>query len=180
MDWKILQSEYLSRHPYFTARKDKCETPDGKIIEEYFVVELPVSVCAVALTKDNKVLMVRQYRHPIKETILELPGGFVDRGESPQEAMARELSEETGYTFSSLTPLGKVAANPGVLDNYTFFYLATGGEKTGEQHLDKNEDILVEEISLEELKKSLYDNRIVQSLHANCVFYALKKLGRLI
>ena len=179
MNWKVISSEYLSDHPYFTARKDKCETPEGNIIEAYFVVEMPPSVCAVALTKDNKVLMVKQYRHPIKETLLELPGGFVDENEMPQEAMARELAEETGFTFTSLTPLGKVAANPGVLNNYTYFYLAQGGEKTGEQQLDNNEYLLVEEISLEELKAALLENRIVQSLHVNCVFYALRELGLL-
>ncbi|MEO6683823.1 MAG: NUDIX hydrolase [Ginsengibacter sp.] len=179
MNWKIVDSEYLSKHQYFTARKDKCETTTGKIIEEYFVVELPVSVCAVAITKENEVLMVKQYRHPIKKEILELPGGFVDKNELPQTAMLRELAEETGYSFSSCIELGKVAANPGVLDNYTYFYLAEGGVKTGEQQLDPNEDIIVEKITVDELKSALVENKIEQSLHANCIFYALQKMGLL-
>ena len=87
MKWKILSSEYLSRHKYFTARQDKCETPEGKIIDEYFVVELPTTVCAVAFTEEGEVLMVKQYRHPIKETILEITGGFVDEGETPEEVL---------------------------------------------------------------------------------------------
>ena len=179
MKWKILSSEYLSKHQYFTARKDKCETPDGKIIEEYFVVELPTTVCAVAITEEGKVLMVKQYRHPIEETILEIPGGFIDKGETPEEAVKRELKEETGFEFSSVIAVGKIAANPGVLNNFTYFFLAQGGLKTSVQKLDANEELTVEEISVQELKDLFLENKIVQSLHNNCIFYALRELGEL-
>ena len=177
--WKILSSEYLSSHRYFTARKDKCETPEGKIVPEYFVVELPTTCCAVAVTEHGEVLMVKQYRHPIEETLLEIPGGFVDEGEAPEEAMKRELKEETGYEFSSIVNVGKIAANPGVLNNFTYFFLAVGGKKTSEQKLDENEDLQIVKISLEELKELFLQNKIMQALHNNCIFYALKKMGRL-
>ncbi|HET7118865.1 MAG TPA: NUDIX hydrolase [Hanamia sp.] len=176
LKWKILSSEYLSRHQYFTARKDKCVAPDGKIIDEYFVVELPATVCGVAITKEGEVLMVRQYRHPIKEILLEIPGGFIDENETPEQAMKRELKEETGYEFSSVINVGRIAANPGVLDNYTYLFLAQGGVKTSEQKLDKNEDLQIEKISLQELKKLFIENKIVQATHNCCVFYALKEL----
>jgi ADP-ribose pyrophosphatase len=179
MKWKILSSEYLIRHQYFTARKDKCETPEGKIIEEYFVVELPTSACALSLTEGGEVIMTRQYRHPIGQTLLELPGGFIDKNELPEAAMARELMEETGYRFSSIEEVGKIAANPGVLDGFTYLFLALGGKKTGEQNLDHNEDIEVVTISFDELKNLFLENKIVQSLHANCIFYALKRMGEI-
>lgn len=179
MKWKILSSEYLSKHQYFTARKDRCETPDGKIIDEYFVVELPTTACAVAMTEAGEILMVKQYRHPIKETILEIPGGFVDKGETPEEAMLRELKEETGYEFTAIKNVGKIAANPGVLDNFTYLFLAKGGKKTSVQKLDKNEELEVVTISLQELKSLFLENKIVQSLHAMCIFYALKEMGEL-
>jgi 8-oxo-dGTP pyrophosphatase MutT (NUDIX family) len=179
MKWKILSSEYISKHQYFTARKDKCETSDGKIIDEYFVVELPTTACAVAITEEGKVLMVKQYRHPIEETILEIPGGFIDKGESPSQAMIRELQEETGFEFTSIKELGKIAANPGVLNNFTYLFLAEGGKKTSAQKLDKNEELEVEEISLEDLKKLFLENKIIQSLHACCIFYALREMGKL-
>jgi ADP-ribose pyrophosphatase YjhB (NUDIX family) len=177
--WKILSSEYLTRHQYFTSRKDKCEMPDGKIVDEYFVVELPPTVCAVALSKEREVLMVRQYRHPIQETLLEIPGGFVDTNETPEQATKRELKEETGYEFSSIVNVGKIAANPGVLNNYTYLFLAIGGIKTSNQKLDKNEELEVEKISLEELKELFLENKIVQATHNCCVFYALKEMGEL-
>ena len=179
MKWKILSSEYLSRHRYFTARKDKCETPEGNIVDEYFVVELPTTCCAVAITEQGEVLMVRQYRHPVEEAILEIPGGFVDENETPEQAVKRELKEETGYEFSTIKKVGKIAANPGVLNNFTFLFLAQGGIKTGEQTLDTNELIEIEKISLQELKTLFLENRILQSLHANCIFYALRELGEL-
>ena len=179
MKWKILSSKYLSKHPYFTARVDKCETADGKIIDEYFVVELPTTVCAVSITEEQEVLMVRQYRHPVEETLLEIPGGFIDENETPEEAMKRELKEETGYEFSSVTNVGRIAANPGVLNNFTYLFLATGGKKTSEQKLDKNEELQVEKITIPELKNLFLQNQIVQSLHNNCIYYALKQMGEL-
>lgn len=176
MKWKTLSREYLTRYPYFTSRKDTCETPDGQIVPAYYVVELPASVCAVCLTEENEVLIVRQYRHPIEEVCIELPGGFIDTGETPEIAVRRELQEETAHSFKEFIPLGKIAANPGVLNNYTYFFLATGGKPHGQQHLDEHEFLKVEKISLEAMKRLLLDNQIVQSLHANCVFYALRYL----
>lgn len=148
-------------------------------MDEYFVVELPLTVCAVALTEEGEVLMVKQYRHPIEEVLLEVPGGFVDEGETAEEAMKRELKEETGYEFSSYTYVGKIAANPGVLNNFTYLYLAKGGKKTGEQKLDKNEQVEIEKITVEKLKELFLENKILQATHNNCVFYALREMGEL-
>jgi len=179
MKWKIVSSEYLVRYPYFTARKDKCITPEGKIIEQYYVVELSATVCALAMTEHNEAIMVKQYRHPVGEVLLELPGGFIDANESPEIALARELKEETGYEFATIEMVGKIAANPGVLDNFTYLFLARGGRQTAIQSLDHNEEMEVVKIPLPEVKQLLLENKIIQSLHANCIFYALRKLGDL-
>ena len=176
MNWKKISSSYLSNHIYFTARRDRCERQDGKIVDPYFVVELPACVCAMALTENNEVILVKQYRHPIEETLLELPGGFIDPGEDPEKALTRELLEETGYVFSSHTLLAKLTANPGVLNNYTHLFLARGGKKVTSQNLDNNEEIELGLFSQAEVRKMLRQNQIKQALHAACMFYAFEKL----
>lgn len=179
MNWKKLSSEYISKHIYFTARKDVCKTPDGYIVDPYFVVELPTSVCAMALTENNEVLLAQQYRHPVEEILLEIPGGFVDTGETSEKAIARELQEETGYAFSEFIFLGRVAANPGVLNNYTDLYLARGGKKTTKQKLDANEEIEIKLVPLEEVRSLLLKNEFKQAMHAACLFYAFNHLDSL-
>jgi ADP-ribose pyrophosphatase len=178
MSVSITSSEYIQQHQYFTARKDGYITTDGKTVHPYFVVELPVSACAMAITADNEVIMVQQYRHPIEIELLELPGGFIDANETPEQAIARELLEETGYAFTDIIRLGKTAANPGVLNNYTYMFLATGGKKVSDQQLDANEEIAIHLKPIEAIRSMLEKNEIVQSMHALCMFYAFAELDK--
>ena len=179
MRWKTLSSKYISNHIYFTARQDRCQREDGTIVDPYFVVELPTSATALPVTEDGKIVLVRQYRHPIDEVILEIPGGFIDEGEDFTAGMKRELLEETGYAFTNIEPLGRVAANPGVLNNYTELFLATGGKKVSGQQLDHNEEIEIVLVTEAELIEMLVKQEIKQSLHVNCIFFALMKMGKL-
>jgi ADP-ribose pyrophosphatase len=179
MHWKVLASEYLFNVPWLTIRKEKCELPNGKIMPAYYILEYPAWVSAFALTKDNKVVMVKQYRHGLGVVSTELPGGVVDKGETPEYAIARELKEETGYAFDSYEYIGRICANPATSNNYMHMYIARGGVKVSGQSLDETEDVEVVIYEMDEVKSLLRQNRIVQALHTASIFYALEKLGQL-
>ena len=180
MKWKTLSSEYLFQDLWFTVRKDRCETPDGKIIDPYYVYEFPTWVTALALTEENKAVLVKQYRHAIDDVSIEIPGGCVDdTDKSFEEAIERELLEETGYSFKHFDYLGKISPNPSTNTNWMHMFLATGGKKTHDQKLDHNENIEVELCSIGELKKLLKTHKIIQAMHVTCMMYALGKLGEM-
>jgi len=179
MKWKVIESKKLFSEPWFTVRKDICELPNGKKHEAYFILEYPSWVSCFALTTDQKVVMVRQYRHGLGVISTELPGGVVDSGEDLETAIKRELKEETGFEFSSVQHIGKVAPNPATSNNYMHMFIATGGNRVAEQSLDQTEDIEVLLYTIDEVKELLKQNKIVQSLHVTCMFYAFEKLGLL-
>lgn len=178
MNWKTISSEYLFNDLWFKVRKEKCETPSGKIVDPYYVYDFPTWVTALALTEDGKVILEKQYRHALGETCIEIPGGCVDDTDANfEDAIARELKEETGYTFSSFEYLGRISANPSTNSNLMHMFLARGGKKTGDQELDHNEEIEIELVTVDELKQLLRQNKIIQSMHVTCILYGLEKLG---
>jgi ADP-ribose pyrophosphatase len=179
MEWKVVKSERLFSEPWLNVRKDICELPDGRKHSDYYILEYPDWATAFALTEDGKVVMVRQYRHGLGVISIELPGGVIDKGETPAQAIARELKEETGYAFNSIEELGQVSPNPATSTNYMHMFLARGGKKVAEQKLDATEDVEILIHTIDEFKQMLRENKIVQSLHITTAFYALEKLGLL-
>jgi 8-oxo-dGTP pyrophosphatase MutT (NUDIX family) len=180
LKWKTLSSEYLFNDRWFKVRKERCEMPGGKIVDPYYIYDFSTWVGALALTEDGRVVMVRQYRHAIGESGMEIPGGCVDdTDKTNEEAIARELLEETGYTFSSYEYLGRISPNTSTNSNVLHMFLAKGGKKIAEQNLDGGEEIEVILMSITELKQLLRENKITQAMHVSCILYALERLGEL-
>ncbi|MBI3138668.1 MAG: NUDIX hydrolase [Sphingobacteriales bacterium] len=180
MKWKVLSSEYLFNDNWFKVRRERCETPGGKIVDPYYIYDFSTWVGALPVTEEGKILMVKQYRHAIGETCIEIPGGCVDDTDTSLEAaIARELKEETGYAFSSFEYLGKISPNPSTNSNLMHMFLAKGGKKVADQQLDDNEEIEVVELSIDELKSLLRNNQLLQAMHVSCLLYGLEKLGEL-
>lgn len=163
-EWKVLESEYLVRQPWLTARRDRLELPDGRIIPEYYVLEYPNWVNVIAITKDGQFVMERQYRHAARKISLELPCGVMEEGETPLEAAQRELLEETGFGGGQWKKLMELSPNPSAMSNTTHCFLAIGVEKIAEQHLDETEELSVLFMTKEEVKRMLNENQICQAL----------------
>lgn len=162
--WKVLDREYLIQRPWLTARRDQVELPDGRVIDEYYVLEYPDWVNVIALTTDGRFVMEKQYRHGLGVTGFELPCGVMEKGEDPLQAAQRELLEETGYGNGTWSKLMTVAPNPGSMNNWTHCFLAVGVEKISDPSLDATEDLTVHLLPEAEVKSLLENDRFYQAL----------------
>ncbi|MFY7965188.1 MAG: NUDIX hydrolase [Chitinophagaceae bacterium] len=180
LSWKKVDSKYIIKDTWATVRADVCLRQDGKIIEPYYVYEFPDWVTAFAITNEGKVIVERQFRYALGQTHFEMPGGCVDESDATlQDAIARELIEETGYAFENYEFLGSSSANPSTNANLMHFYLATGGKKIAEQNFDEGEDIEVYLMSIEEVIELVKTDKIIQAMHQELIMKALLRLGRM-
>lgn len=140
---------------------DQVELPDGNTAPREYVRH-PGGVGIVALTEENEVLLVRQYRYPYSEILTEIPAGKRDPGEDPLTTGMRELEEETGYRAASYTPLGTLYPTPGCLDEVVYLYLATGLTQA-EAHPDEDEFVEVERCPLEEMVRRVLAGEITDA-----------------
>jgi 8-oxo-dGTP pyrophosphatase MutT (NUDIX family) len=173
--WKILQSHYL--RPRY--RFDQCELPSGKVFEAT-ALEFRAWAVVFALTKNQEVVLVRQYRHGAQDIFWEFPGGVVDDGENPLDGARREMLEETGYTTtSSIIEVGKFYPNPALQTNLMYGYLAYDVEKTSAQKLDEAEDIEVHLVPLDELIAMTKRGEFLNGLQVAVLFHALARMNRI-
>jgi ADP-ribose pyrophosphatase len=127
---------------------DRVELPNG-VVKDLEVVRHPGAAAIVPLTEDNLVLMVRQFRYPLGDWLLEVPAGTLEPGESAEACAAREVTEEVGYVAVTLVPLGSVLPAPGYTDERIALYLARG-LTPAQQGLDDDENLSVERLPFEE------------------------------
>jgi 8-oxo-dGTP pyrophosphatase MutT (NUDIX family) len=177
MMWKTLSSEYLLRDPWMTVRRDRMQLPTGQILDPCWALEYPDWVSVIALTKDGKMILERQYRHGLRIVEYEIPAGVIEKGETPLEAARRELAEETGYGGGEWEPWMQTCANPSMMNNITHVFLARNVEPMTERHLDRTEDIEVYQLSEEEVYELVANDSIKQSLMAAPLwkYFATKK-----
>jgi 8-oxo-dGTP pyrophosphatase MutT (NUDIX family) len=164
--WRVLGTEYLFRRPWLTLRRDRLRAPTGAVIEEYYVWEYPPWVNVVAVTADDRLVLVRQYRHGLGDTHYELPAGVMDPSDSdPLAAARRELLEETGYGGGTWSPLLTSSANPATHNNLTHSFLAIGVAPVADATPEATEDLEVSLVSRAEARALATGGGMVQSLH---------------
>ncbi len=145
---EVLSSRTIYRGPVFSVRTDEVRYPDGKT-HGLDIVEHPGSYAIVATTADDRIVLVRQYRHAAGRELWEIPAGTAEPNEERAAGALRELREETGFSAASIRPLGSMLMTPGFCTEALHFFHATG-LSAGEQQLDEDERITVASCTLEE------------------------------
>ena len=160
-EWSILRRQQVADYKIFSLHKKQVRSPRTGEIREMLALQFPDWVLTLALTRQQEVVMVRQYRHGTEQVCLELPGGLVDPDDtSPELSAQRELLEETGFTVSNIRLIGECSPQPAILSNRCFFYLAEDAVKTRQQNLDAGEDIEILTVPLKEIQTKIESNEI--------------------
>lgn len=179
--WKLLDTEYLVNAPWLKVAKEKCQLPNGKIIDDFYTLWQPDWVLILARTTEGKWVMTEQYRHGTGKIALEFPAGIIDKGETPEQAAVRELQEECGYRLderqktrderpdgesgqnslepraSNLTYLGAYPVNPDRHRGKFHVVFIDGVVRAGSTNFDETEEIESSEMTDEELQAKMHD-----------------------
>ncbi|HBG0210955.1 NUDIX hydrolase, partial [Clostridioides difficile] len=158
LEEKTISSDRVYTGKVITLKVDTVEIP-GQGYQKRELVEVGGAVGIVAITDDNKVVLVKQFRKPIEKPIFEIPAGKLEKNESPKECAERELKEETGYSAKNIKLIHKFFTSAGFSNEIMFVYLATG-LTPGENNLDADEFLDVYEIELEEAYNMVLKNDV--------------------
>ncbi|WP_347125334.1 NUDIX hydrolase [Microbacterium sp. SY138] len=174
---EVLESDLVYRGRVWDVRSDRVRYGDGEIVRQY--VAHTGAVAIVALDEQGRVLLIQQYRHPIRHRDWELPAGLLDvEGEEPLEAAQRELAEEADLVAVHWEPLVSSWTTPGGNDEIIHVFLATGVRPSGAPHdrEDEEADIRVEWVSLADAVSAVMEGRMRNGILAIGVLAASQRL----
>lgn len=150
------------RRPITERQEALGETEEKE--DDYYTIKSPDWSNIIALTEDKQVVLIEQFRHGVEDITLEIPGGILDPNENPEEAVVRELREETGYSVKEVHSLGWVHPNPAMMANKCHLYFGTGARLTSDTDMDEDEDIRVRLASLEQVVEFIKDSSFTHAL----------------
>lgn len=157
---QLLDSKTLFEGKIVTVLIDTVSLPNGQSATRE-VVRHPGAVCILAISPDDKVILVNQYRHPCGCEVLEIPAGKLDiQGEQPEQCAFRELSEETPYTAKSMELIQGFYTAPGFCDEYMYLYRAGGLSMDSTAQADEDEFVQTVMLSKDEAKQAIREQRI--------------------
>jgi ADP-ribose pyrophosphatase len=169
--WEKLGESLDTRTRIFDLLRARYRHPGREVEREFVILSSPDWVNVLAVTPDEQLVLVRQFRYGIGELSLEIPGGIMEAGEDPVAAGCRELCEETGYTGRSARLLGTVHPNPAFQSNRAHFVLVEGAVKTHDHAWDGDEEIEVTVMPVPETLALARRGGITHSLVLNALMF---------
>ena len=169
--WNALETGALQDCAVFQVSRTLAESPNTEKRHSFYRIDSADWVNVVPVTTAGEIVMVRQYRHGLRDLTLEIPGGMIDAGETPDQAAARELLEETGYRAARFEALGSVNPNPALFGNRLFAFTAHGCERVSEPVNEGTEETVVELVSQPALRRLLREGRIDHALVLAALLY---------
>ena len=169
--WPRISSKQIADCRVFTVREDFCESSQTGEPASFFVIENPDWVNIIPITTKNEVVLIEQYRQGTESITLEIPGGLIDKGEDPEFAAGRELTEETGYVADRLVYLGESRPNPALQSNTIYHYAAFDCVDSGETRFDQHESIVTKTVATEEIDELIMSGKIAHSLVVAGFYY---------
>ena len=178
--WTLLESRKLLQDRWISLRADRLRNAAGIEIAPWYVLDYPDWAVAVALTDDDRLVLVRQWRHAAGAWCLELPGGVVDAADAdPLAAARRELREETGHVATDWRYLYAAFPNPAIQTNRIHVMLATGAALAGAVAHEAGESMTVECLPVPELLAGIGSGLFGQAMHVGAVLVGLAAAGRI-
>ena len=162
--WELISVDHLQDCAVFGVSRLHSRSPRDGREHPFFRIDATDWINVVALTTSGELVLVRQYRHGAAELTLEIPGGMVDPGETPPDAAARELLEETGYRATEITQIGCSNPNSALFDNHLYSFLALGCERVDEIRNEGTEETVVELLPPEEVTRQVRAGEIDHAL----------------
>jgi ADP-ribose pyrophosphatase len=162
--WIINSKRELLNRRIFTLEELECYHPEKKITHNFAIINTADWINIVPLTDDNRFILIRQHRLGTDEITVETPAGLIEGDEQPEPAAQRELLEETGYAPKKMILLKKLTANPSIMNNSIYFFLARGCRKVAEQNLDSAENIEIQLHPLSDVLRMIKENVLNHSI----------------
>jgi 8-oxo-dGTP pyrophosphatase MutT (NUDIX family) len=178
--WTVLEERQLVKTRWLDARVETCRTPSGAIVDDYTVLHYTDWSIAAALTPAGEFVMTRQWRQGAEAISLECPGGVVDPGETPAQAAARELLEETGYRGIEAGAVLKVRPNPATQRNWFHVTLFTDCTRVTEPQAHATEVLEVELMRAERLMAAIRSGELIHGLQVATILAVLAERPGLI